>query len=335
MKKFTYFLMALFTLSLTMLTGCGNKDNNTIRVNEVTHSIFYAPLYVAINNGYFEEENIKIELTNGGGSNVSMTALISGSADVALLGPETAVYVAAEGKQDLPKVFGQLTKRDGSFLVGRQDQENFDWQSLKGKEVLGGRPGGMPAMTLEYVIKQNGLTIGSGADQVNINYSIEFNNMTAAFTGGTGDFVTIFEPTASSIEREGKGHILTSVGSASGEVPFTAFMANDSYITKNRDKIKGFLRAVMKGYDFIINSNIEQVIDSLKPSFEAFTREDIKNSVLSYTAIDAWVNTPVMTTESYNRLINIITEAGTLNTTVPFEKIVDNSIAIEVMNEKK
>ncbi len=337
MKKFTYFLIALFVSSLTLLSGCGN-NGNTIRVNEVTHSIFYAPMYVAMNKGYFKEENINIKLTNGGGSNVSMTALISNSADVALLGPETAVYVAAEGKKDLPIVFGQLTKRDGSFLVGRNAVpagETFDWNSLKGKDVLGGRQGGMPAMTLEYVIKKHGLEIGTGPDQVNVRYDIEFNNMTAAFTGGTGDYVTIFEPTATSIEREGKGHIVASVGEAASEVPFTTFMANESYIAKNRDRLKGFLRAVMKGYEFIISADIEEVIDSLIGSFDAFTRDDIRASILSYKRIDAWMNTPVMQEADYNRLIDVITQAGTLDKSVPFESIVDNSLALEVMSEKK
>lgn len=338
MKKITYLIIAMFITTLSLLTGCGNNDSNTIRVNEVTHSIFYAPLYVAINKGYFEEENIKIKLTNGGGSNVSMNAVISGSADVGLMGVETCVYVAQEGKKELPKVFGQLTKRDGSFLVGRNplsQNETFNWNDLKGKEVLGGRPGGMPAMTLEYVIKQHGLTIGKGSDQVNINYDIEFNNMTAAFTSGTGDYVTIFEPTASSIVREGKGHILTSVGADAGEVPFTAFIANEKYINKNRDKLKGFLRAVMKGYNFLITANIDDAVAALAPSFDMFTNEDIKNSIESYKRVDAWVNTPVMQESAYNNLISVIDQAGKLTSQVAFNKIIDNSLANEVMNEKK
>lgn len=336
MKKITYFLIALFVASVSLLYGC-NTNGNVIRVNEVTHSIFYAPMYVAINKGYFEEENIKIKLTNGGGSNVSMTALLSNSADVALLGPETAVYVAGnEGKKNLPKVFGQLTKRDGSFLVGRNAVENgnFDWNSLIGKQVLGGRKGGMPAMTLEYVIKQQGLSIGTGENQVNVRYDIEFNNMTSAFTGGTGDFVTIFEPTATSVEKEGKGYIVASVGQMAGEVPFTTFMANTNYIDKNRDRLKGFLRAVMKGYNFIMTANIDDVVSALIPSFDSFTTEAIKASVLSYKRIDAWMSTPVMQEADYNRLISIITAAGTLNGNVPFNTIVDNSLAIEVMNKK-
>lgn len=333
MKKFTYFAFAFILGISIMLMGCScSKKDNVIRVNEVTHSIFYAPLYVAINNGYFEDENISIELTNGGGSNVSMTALISGSADVALLGPETAVFVASQGKSDMPKIFGQLTKRDGSFLIGRTPNENFSWSDLEGKEIIAGRRGGSPAMTLEYALRQNGLIDG---ENVTLNYDVEFNNTTSAFQGGTADYVTAFEPAASQLVAAGNAYILASVGQEAGEVPFTCFMANESYINKNRDKVKGFLRAVMKGYNYIVTAPIDDVVNALAPSFDTTSKSDIKKCIEAYVNIDAWMSTPVMSESAYNRLLTIMTQAGELTTNVNFNSIVDNSIANELVNELK
>ena len=217
MKKFTIFLMAIIIgLSTFVFSGC--KDNDTIRINEVTHSVFYAPLYIAINNGYFEEEDITIELVNGGGSDASMTALLSNSCDVALMGPETNVFVASEGKKDHPVIFGQLTKRDGSFLVGRVEEPNFDWSNLEGKYFIAGRQGGSPAMSLQYALEKNGYDI---QNDLTFDLGVAFNNTVGAFEGGLGDYVTMFEPTASEYVAAGKGYIVAAVGEESGEVPFT------------------------------------------------------------------------------------------------------------------
>lgn len=333
MKKITYLTVALLVSLLTLLTGCScSKSNSTIRLNEVTHSIFYAPLYVAINEGFFEEEGIEIELTNGGGSNTSMTALISGSADIALLGPETAVYVASQGKEDLPIIFGQLTKRDGSFLIGRTADPDFEWSSLEGSEIIAGRRGGSPAMTLEYVLRNHGLIDG---ENITLRYDIEFNNTTTAFQSGTGDYVTAFEPAATELTKTGNAHILASVGQDAGEVPFTCFMANRSYINKNKDQVKSFLRAVMKGYEFIVNSKVEDVVDALVPSFDSSSRESLKQCIEAYVEIDAWMSTPAMSESAYNRLLTIMTQAGELTENVAFNTIVDNTIANELIAEKQ
>ena len=326
MKKFFIALCCLLFAVPFCFMGC-SKDKNTIRVCEVTHSVFYAPLYIAINKGYFEDYDIKIELTNGGGADKCMTALVSKSADISLMGPEATIYVANQGKQDMPVVFGQLTKRDGSFIIGRENISNFSWDYLNNKEILGGRRGGVPAMTLEYAIKKNNV------QNCTINYDVAFDNLTSAFIGGTGDFVTAFEPTATSIVESGKGYILASVGAETGEIPYTAFTANRSYITENTDKVKNFLRAIMKGYNFLVTANIDDVVAALKPSFEGSSEASIKNSIQKYINIDAWNATPVMSEVAYNNLIKIMKNAGSLTTDVEFSKVVDNSYALAILNE--
>lgn len=317
MKKISIFLIALVCAFTCLLTGC-KKDNKVIKVNEVTHSIFYAPLYVAINKGFFEEEGLKIELTNGGGADKSMASLISKDADIALCGPEAAVYVAQQGKKDQPKVFAQLTKRDGSFLIGRTKNSNFKVADLAGKEIIGGRKGGVPAMTLEYMLLQNGLKNGTN---ITIRYDIAFNNMTSAFIGGTGDFVTAFEPSASEIEKNGQGYILDSVGRLAGEVPYTAFIANESFLNKNTDKVKAFVRAIKKGYDFITTQKIDDVVNALMPSFSGSTKESIKNGISAYIKIDAWVHDLRMTETAYQNLITIINTCSEDNITVKYNDI--------------
>lgn len=326
MKKFFIALCCLLFAVPFCFVGC-SKNENKIRVCEVTHSVFYAPLYIAINKGYFQEYDIEIELSNGGGADKCMTALVSKSADISLMGPEATIYVANQGKQDMPVVFGQLTKRDGSFIIGRENTTNFSWDLLSGKEILGGRRGGVPAMTLEYAIEKNNV------QNCTINYDVAFDNLTSAFIGGTGDFVTAFEPTATSIVESGKGYILASVGAETGEIPYTAFTANSSYISANTDKIKNFLRAIMKGYNYLITANIDDVVSALSPSFEGTSTASLKNSVQKYIEIDAWNSTPVMSEVAYNNLVKIMKNAGSLTTDVEFSKVVDNSYALAILNE--
>ena len=323
--KTTSLLIAIALAIVLAFSGCGNSSNQ-IKLNEVTHSIFYAPLYVAINNGYFEEEGLEIELTNGGGSDKSMISIISGQADIALLGPETAVYVAAQDSTEQPIIFGQLTKRDGTLLIGRNEEPNFQWSDLAGKEILGGRRGGMPAMTLQYVLDQNGV-----GETANVNLDVAFDMMVSAFENGTGDYCTMFEPTASDYIAAGKGYMVASIGQESGEVPYTAFMATSTWLEKNEDKAEKFLTAVVKGYEYLMTADVEDVADALMPSFTGSTRTSIKNAIVSYKAIDAWVDTPVMKESAYQNLLNIIQNAGELTKDVPFNKVVDNTIATKVM----
>lgn len=329
MKKAITIVLSALMLGLC-LTGCGGNDKNKIRLNEVTHSIFYAPQYLAMEMGYFEEEGLEIELTNGGGADKSMAALLSNGADIGLMGPEAAIYVYLEGKTDYVKVFGQLTKRDGAFLVSRNEEPDFDFTGLEGKSVIAGRKGGVPFMTLQYVFNQKGYFEG---ENIIFDTSTSFNNMAGAFLGGTDDYVALFEPTASDVVRQGKGHIVASIGEYGGEVPYTAYMAKQSYIEKNPDIIEKFLRAVYKAQTYIETADVDVIAEKLLPHFAGFSKEDVKTSVLSYRRIDAWMKNPVMTEESFNKLQTIMENAGELETRVEFSKLIDNSFAQKIMQE--
>ena len=330
MKKITSILCALILCSCAFfgLVGCKKKDKSVIRINEVTHSVFYAPLYLAINLGYFEEEGITIKLTNGGGSNVSMSALLSGSAEIALLGPETVCYVAAQGSKNHPMIFGQLTKRDGSFLVSRVNEPDFSWSNLQNKTVIAGRKGGLPAMTFEYVV--NGLGLVDGTN-ITLDTATAFNMMVPTFESGSGDYCTMFEPTASEYVAAGKGYIVASVGEYSGEIPYTCFMAMPKYIKDNPDKITGFLRAITRAYTYLMTEDSETVAKKLQPSFDTSSIQSIKYAVESYKRIDAWMSSPAMTESSFNKLLNVLRNAGELTGDVSFSEVVDNSFALSLM----
>ncbi len=332
MKKF---LICCFTVifSLFCLVSCKDESNvTTIKVNEVTDSIFYAPFYVAIEKGFFEEENIKIELTNGAGSDVSMTALISGGADVALLGPETTVYIARQNKSDKPKIFAQLTKRDGCFLISRNPEPNFSWENLRGKEIIIGRQGGLPAMTFEYVV--NGMGMANGVD-LTLRKDIQFALMAPTFDNGVGDYVTLFEPTASEFVKAGKGHIVASVGEKSGEIPYTGFACLSSFMEKNPDTIKRFLRAMYKALDYVKTASADEVAEVLIKHFTTTSKESAKDALENYLASDTWVSNMAMTTSSFNRLIEVIENAGENVDGVTFNDVVNVDFANEIYNEFK
>lgn len=313
---------------LLSFTGCGKSfDVKTVELNEVTHSVFYAPLYIAIENGYFGEENINVKLTNGGGADKSMTALLSGTANIALMGPETVVYVYNQGKKDAPKVFGQLTQRDGSFLVSRNEEPDFKWTDLQGKEILAGRKGGVPAMTFEYMLNELGLYNGT---DVTLNFDVQFNLMTSAFIGGTADYCTVFEPTASEYQSAGTWHIVGSVGEQSGEIPYTSFIALDSYLSSNQDTVKGFLRALKKAFEFLNTHTEREVAESIVKQFPSTTIASLEASVKSYKKIDAWKKDMIATEKSFDRLQSIMMNAGELSEKVPFAKLVNNTFVQEI-----
>lgn len=326
MKKILTLILSLL-LIIIPFSGCKEKDEGTIRLNEVTHSVFYAPLYVAIEKGYFDEENLKIELTNGGGADNSMTAILSGSADVGLMGPETVIYVYNQGKADSPKVFGQLTQKDGAFLVSKKAEPDFKWTDLSGKEILAGRKGGVPAMTFEYIL--NELDMKNGVD-FTLNFDVQFNLMTSAFLGGTGDYCTVFEPTASEYQALGYWHIVGSVGAQGGEIPYTSFIALDSFIKNNPEKIKSFLKAIKKAHEFMATHSEYEVAESIVKQFPSTSIKSIETSIKNYKSIDAWKTNLQATEQSFERLQDIMINANELSAKVPFEKLVNNSLAKEV-----
>lgn len=283
-------------------------------------------MYLADALGYFEDEGIEIELTNGGGADNTMAAVLSGAADIGFCGPEAVVYVVIGGSNDSPKVFGQLTKRDGSFLVGRTAQPDFEWSDLSGKSVLAGRPGGVPFMTFEYVCK---------TQNVNAEFvkNVNFNMMTAAFESGTADYCTMFEPSASEYQAQGKGYIVASVGSNAGEIPYTCFMAKQSYINKNGEKIEGFLRAVTKAVKYTVENDGATIANLLAPYFDGTSKESLETSVNNYKSIDAWVTDMAMKETSYTRLLDVIDLAGELERRVPFSDVVLTDTAHKVYTE--
>ena len=302
----------------------------TIKVNEVTRSVFYAPQYVAIANGFFKEEGLNIEITTGQGADNVMTAVLAGQCDIGFCGPEASIYVYNEGKEDYVQVFAQLTKRDGSFLVSKNPTDNFSRQDLKGETIIPGRKGGVPYMTLEYVLKQNGI---NPETDLTLDDSIKFDLMAGAFTGGSAEYVTLFEPTASMTEDAGKGYIVASVGEASGEIPYTAYCAKKSYIEANSDVIEGFTRAIYKGQQWVKEHSAKEIAETIQEYFPSTSVESLEKSVQSYKDIDAWNENPVLKQESFDKLQLIMTEAGELTQKAPYEKIVNNSFAEEVINK--
>lgn len=329
MKKILAFLGTALFAALP-LSACKQEEGGlkTIRLNEVTHSIFYAPLYLADSLGYFEEEGLKIELTNGGGADKVMASVLSGDADIGFCGPEAALYVLLGGSADVPTVFGQLTKRDGSFLVSRVEEPDFEWTDLEGKEILAGRKGGVPAMTFEYILDQNSVN-------ATLNFDVAFDLMTGAFEAGTADYCTMFEPVASEYQAAGKGYIVASVGEASGEVPYTCFIAKKTWIDKNEETVRGFLRAVTKAISYAQTGDTAEMAKSLTGQFPSTSEASIIKSIESYRGIDAWVSDMVMTEDSFERLQDIIDNAGELPGRADFDKLVDNTYAREAWESLK
>ena len=303
------------------------KSLTTVRVNEVTRSVFYSPQYVAIALGYFEEKGIKVELTTGQGADKVMTVL-SGQSDIGFAGPEASIYVYNEGKEDHTQVFAQLTKRDGSFLVARNKPEKFDWNQLKGTTVIPGRKGGVPYMTFEYVLKQKGLD--TSKDLV-LDDSISFDLMAGAFAGGNAEYVTLFEPTASMTEEQGAGYIVASVGAEAGEIPYTAYFAKKSYIAKNEKLIQNFTDAIYKGQKWTEEHSAKEIAELIKDFFPSTDVQMLESSTQRYKDIDAWNKTPVMTEEAFNKLQDVIEEAGELEKRADYEKVVNNKYAEEAI----
>ncbi len=314
-------IVASIVSYIVMGTKTEKVELQKIRVNEVTRSVFYAPQYVAISKGFMEEEGLEIELTTGQGADKVMTAVLANQSDIGFAGPEAAIYVYNEGKEDYCQVFAQLTQKDGSFLVSREKTDNFSWQDLKGKTVIPGRKGGVPYMTFEYVLKKNG--IDPQKDLI-LDDSIKFDLMAGAFTGGTADYVTLFEPTATMTEQAGKGYVVASVGEASGEIPYTAYFAKKSYIEANKDIIEKFTRAIAKAQKWVEEHTMSEVAEAIQSFFPDTDVELLATVLQSYKDIDAWKTSPEMKKESFELLETVMEEAGELKERVPFEEVVIN-----------
>lgn len=330
MKRFAAAVLCLLMALCLCACGAESSDLRTVTLNEVTRSVFYAPLYTACSMGFFEEEGLEVDIVTGGGSDASMTALLSGEADVALMGPETGIYVVNQGKEDHPMIVAQLTKRDGSFLLGREADKGFDFEKLRGKSVIGGRPGGMPYMTLLYVLRNHGLEPGKDVEVIS---NIQFNLMGGAFESGTGDYVTLFEPTASAFEAEGKGHIVTNMGLESGEVPYTTFMVRQQTIADEPEFVESFVRAIYRAQNWVWAASDEEVAAAMQDYFPDTDLATLASVAKSYRATDSWTKVPTMTEDAFTRLQDILEGAGELSARIQLDELVDNSFGENVMAE--
>lgn len=328
MKKKRYIVLAVLLVSILSLSGC-KKNTNLVKVqlNEVAHSIFYAPQYCAMELGYFKEEGIDLELVNGLGADKTMTAVLSGDADIGFMGSEASIYVYQEGAKDYVVNFAQLTQRAGNFLVSKDlNGTEFAWQDLKGKTVIGGRAGGMPEMVFEYILKKNGL---DPAKDLTIVQNIEFGLTSQAFSSGQGDYTVEFEPNATALEEEENGKVVASLGVASGKVPYTAYAARKSYIEKHPDVIQKVVNALQKGMDYVNMHTPKEIAKVIHPQFKETEIERLTAIVTRYYEQETWKNDLIFEEESFNLLQNILMEAGVMEEKVPYADLVVTNYAKE------
>ncbi|WP_108672220.1 ABC transporter substrate-binding protein [Peribacillus acanthi] len=332
MKKWWKTGLSIFVVFIMLLavTACGKDEVKTLKVAEVTRSIFYAPEYVALEKGFFEEEGLKVELTTTWGGDKTMTTLLSDGADIALVGSETSIYVYAQGSDDPVINFAQLTQTDGTFLVSREKIENFSWDMLKGSTFLGQRKGGMPQMVGEFVLKKHGI---DPQNDLTLIQNVDFANIPNAFASGTGDFVQLFEPTASVFEKEGKGHIVASFGTESGHVPYTTFMAKESFMKENEESIEKFTRAIKKAQDWVANNSAADIAKVIQPYFEDTELDLIATVVDRYKSQGSFATDPILDEAEWQNLHDIMDEAGELPQAVGHDVLVNTSIAKKVSNE--
>ncbi|HKM03029.1 MAG TPA: ABC transporter substrate-binding protein [Lachnospiraceae bacterium] len=331
MKKRILSFTLVLILAMGMLIACGKKapsELTKVTLNEVAHSIFYAPMYVAIEEGYFKDEGIEITLVTGFGADKTMTALLTGDADVGFMGSESSVYTYLNGAKDYAVNFAQLTQRAGNFLVARENISDFSWTDLKGSNVLGGRAGGMPEMIFEYILKDNGFDL---AKDLTIDQSIDFGSTAAAFSGGQGDFTIEFEPHATLLEEKGDGHVIASLGESSGYVPYTAFCALSSYIEKKPEIIQGFTNALQRGMEYVSKHTGKEIAQIIAPQFEGTELSTITTIVQRYLDQDTWKNDLVFEETSFVLLQDILDQAGELPGRVPYEKLVTTKFAMEAI----
>lgn len=337
LKRHLLPLLFITALAICLLAGCGKNDTaktpviqkqgekplTKVTLNEVAHSIFYAPMYAAIENGYFEQEGIDLELVTGFGADKVMAAVLSGEADIGFMGPETTVYTYNEGASDAVVNFAQLTQRAGNFIVAREKMDAFQLSDLKGAEVLGGRAGGMPEMVFEYVLKKNGIK----PSDVRIDQSIDFGSTAAAFSGGKGSYTVEFEPSATALEQAGEGFVVSSVGVESGYVPYTAFSAKKSYLDKNKDLIQSFTNALQKGMDYTVSHSSEEIAKTIQPQFSETDLDTLTAITERYHAQDTWKDDLVFSKESFELLLQILEDADVITKKPTYDTLVTTEFA--------
>ena len=325
MKKLIIKLIIIFIILLIGMVSVykvnNKKSNNltTIKVAEVTHSAFYAPFYVAIENGYFKDEGLDIKLILTPGADKVSAAVLSNDVEIGFAGAESAIYVYTGGEKDYLQIFSGLTKRDGQFIVGRKD-ESFSLEDLKGKEILVGRKGGMPALNFLNALKNEGIN----PKDININYSIDFASLGGTFIGGLGDYVNLFEPTATALEKEGQGYILTSIGMLSGEMPYTAFYARKSYLNNNKDTVKKFTNAISKGLDYTLNNDSNTIAKVILPQFSSISLDDLTKIVENYKKADSWLLNPYINETMFKNLESIMIDNNLLDDYVNYNDLINN-----------
>ena len=319
-------ILVILVVGIVLFKHFNVNDNKLkkVKVAEVTHSIFYAPQYVAHALGYFEEEGLDVEIILAAGADKVTAAVLSGDVEIGFCGSEATIYVYNNGEKDYLVTFAGLTKRDGSFIVSREKYDNFTLNNLKGKTIIGGRIGGMPEMTLEWTLKEAGLDVKS---DLTIDTSIAFASMSGAFIGDTGDFVSLFEPNALQIEKQGYGYVVASLGELGGVVPYTAYNARKSYIEQNPDVIKSFTKATQKGLDYVHSHSSSEIADVIIKYFPDTSRTDLEKIIERYKNIDSWFDTTYITEDNFNHIQEIAKNAGQLDNFAPFDKLVNNDYA--------
>lgn len=322
--------VVLAVTALPMGVFAAKKDSTEekltkVTLNEVAHSIFYAPQYVAIEEGYFAEKGLDLTLVTGFGADKTMTAVISGEADIGFMGAEASVYAYQEGATDPVVNFAQLTQRAGNFLVAREEMPDFKWEDLKGEKVLGGRKGGMPEMVFEYILKKNGM---DPQKDLTIDQSIDFGSTAAAFTGDDSAAYTVeFEPSATILEKEGAGYVVASLGEASGYVPYTSYSAKASYMKENPEIIQKFTDALQKGMDYVQSHTPEEIAEVIAPQFKETDLETITAIVKRYYDQDTWKENLIFEKDSFELLQDILEDAGELTDRTAYENLVQTEYA--------
>lgn len=326
-KNILYFLLGLLIVIIVCLIlfkvvkTDNNQDNSltTIKVSEVTHSIFYTPFYVAIENGYFKNNGLNIDLLLVSGSDNVASSVLSGDTKVGLAGPESAIFVYLGKEKNYLQVFAGLTKRDGQFIISRKN-EKFDWNNLKGKKILIGRSTGMPALNFLRALKNKGIDL----KDVNIDTSVEFASLSGAFIGGEGDYVNLFEPLASKMVENKYGYIVESVGQISGELPYTAFYARKDYLKDNKEMLTKFTKAIKQGMDFTLNNDGKTIAKVIKPQFTDTSLENLEIMVNHYKKSDAWLKTPYVSEKFYDKIVSILKENKLINSPIYYKNMVNN-----------